>query len=150
MRPSPARAEVGLALGFAALGVLWVLVGLRLPWWEGFAPQSGFLPVIYGALLTVLAVTVLVGLFFGMGSTPESQPLRKPLLIILALVACVAGLQVAGFATSIFLMLAFLFIVAERRSVVTSLVVAAATTGGLVLIFKTWLGVPFPVGPLGI
>jgi uncharacterized membrane protein len=150
MQSRPAPAEVGLALVFAALGILWIVTGLRLPMWEGFAPQSGFLPVIYGFLLTALALVVLVGLFFGLATAASEQPLRKPLLIILALVACVVGLEPAGFITSIFLLLAFLFVVVERLAPVKSLIVAGISTACLVLIFKTWLGVPFPVGPLGI
>ena len=150
MHPRPAPAEVGLALVFGALGLLWVIAGLRLPMWEGFAPQSGFLPTIYGALLIVLAGVVLFGLFFGLAHQAESQPIKKPTLVIAALVACVTGLQPAGFVTSIFLLLAFLFIVVEKLPLIKSLIVAATTTAVLTLIFKTWLGVPFPTGPLGI
>ncbi len=50
-----------------------------------------------------------------------------------------------------FLLLLFLFAVVERLPVLRSvLVVAGATTAALILIFRTWLGVPFPVGPLGL
>ena len=150
MHPRPAPGEVALALVFAALGVLWIVAGLRLPMWEGFAPQSGFLPTLYGILLTALALVVLVGLFFGMATQAEAQPLKKPLLVIFALVACMVGLQPAGFVTAIFLLLAFLFIVVERLPLVQSVLVAGVTTAVLTLIFKTWLGVPFPTGPLGI
>jgi hypothetical protein len=34
--------------------------------------------------------------------------------------------------------------------VLRSLVVAGATTAVLILIFKSWLGVPLPTGPLGV
>jgi hypothetical protein len=40
--------------------------------------------------------------------------------------------------------------VVERLPIVKSALVAAATTAVLFLIFKTWLGVTLPIGPLGI
>ena len=43
-----------------------------------------------------------------------------------------------------------LFIVVERLPVVPSLGVAAATAAGLHFLFRVWLGVPLPQGPLGI
>lgn len=150
MRSRPAPAEVGLALVFVALGLLWIVVGLRLPMWEGFAPQSGFLPLLYGLLLVALSLVVVVGLFLGMATRAESQPIGKPLLVIFALVTCVVGIQPAGMATAVFLLLAFLFIVVEKLPLLKSVLVAGATTAVLVLVFKVWLGVPFPAGPLGI
>jgi hypothetical protein len=150
MHARPAAAEVGLALLFAALGILWIVTGFQLPLWEGFAPQSGFLPVIYGFLLTGLSLVVAAGLFFGAATHADEQPLRKPLLIIAALVACAVGLEPAGFATAVFLLLLFLFAFVERLSIIPSVIVAAVMTAILVLTFKTWLGVPFPTGPLGI
>ena len=46
-------------------------------------------------------------------------------------------------------MLSFMFAVVERRPVLPSLLVAAANTGILLLIFAIWLGVPLPKGPWG-
>jgi hypothetical protein len=95
-----ALGEVILALFFAALGLLWVIASLRMPLWEGFAPQSGFMPLCFGP--------------------------------------------------AVFLFLLFLFALVERLPILTSLLVAAATTVILFLIFRTWLGVQLPIGPLGI
>ena len=64
--------------------------------------------------------------------------------------AAVVGVEPAGFGVAVFLLLAFLFTAVERLPVVRSLVVAGVTTAMLVLIFKTWLGVPLPAGPLGV
>ena len=55
MRLKADKGELGLALFFAAVGVLWLVRGARMSWWDGFAPDSGFLPLIYGILLTALA-----------------------------------------------------------------------------------------------
>ena len=151
MHSRPALGEVGLALIFAVLGIIWIVGGLRLQFWEGFAPQSGFLPFIYGVLLTGLSGLIAVGLFFGMAyQEGEPQPVGKPLLVLAALVVCVVGLEAAGFGPSIFLLLAFVFVVVERLNIVVSLLVSAGTTAALIGIFKLWLGVPLPAGPLGI
>jgi hypothetical protein len=138
------KGELALALLFAALGGLWVARASRMPvWGESFAPDSGFLPLIYGVLLFFLAAAVLVRLL----ATREERPgeaIRKPLVVLGALLATVAALPLAGFALSVFALLYFLYAWVERLPQVTSAVVSGVTTGVLYLIFKTWLGVPLP------
>lgn len=138
-----ARGEVVLALVFAATGALWIARAARMTLWEGFAPDSGFLPLIYGALLVGLAVVVLVLEVLG-GAPSAAQDVRKPLLVLAALVAAVAALPVAGFVVSVFALLLFLYAFVERLPWLNAAVVSAATTGALYLIFKAWLGVPLP------
>jgi hypothetical protein len=150
MQSRPAAGEIGLALVFAALGVVWILGSLGLALWEGFAPQLGFLPLIYGVLLTALAGAILVQLFLCGGEAGEEQPIGKPLLVLGALTAAIVGVEPAGFGLAIFLLLLFLYAVVERLPLVRSLAVATGTTAVMILIFRTWLGVPLPVGPLGI
>jgi hypothetical protein len=146
----PAAGEIGLALVFAALGVVWILGSLGLAQWEGFAPQLGFLPLIYGVLLTALAGAILLQLFLGGGEAGEEQPIGKPLLVLGALTAAIVGVESAGFGLAIFLLLLFLYAAVERLPLVRSLAAATGTTAVMILIFRTWLGVPLPVGPLGI
>jgi hypothetical protein len=150
MRNRPAVGEVGLALVFAIVGVIWIAGALRLPFWEGFAPQSGFMPIFYGVLLTALALAVLIGLFFGTETAPENVPIGKPFLVLVALTATVVGVEPAGFGVAVFLLLLFLFAFVEKLPLPRALLVAGGTTAVLVLLFKTWLGVPLPSGPLGI
>jgi putative tricarboxylic transport membrane protein len=142
--------DVGLALLFAGLGVVWLIGSLGLPFWEGFAPQSGFLPFFYGLLLTGLALAILLGAFLDRDNPFGEQPIGKPLAILLALTAAAVGVEPAGFGVAVFLLLVFLFAVLERLPVLRSLIVAGATTAALILIFRTWLAVPLPAGPLGI
>ena len=143
MRLSVDRGELVLALVFAALAALWIAKSATLPLWQGFAPDSGFLPLIYGVLLLFLAAAVLVQLL----TTKEKRPgeaIRKPLVVLGALVAAVAALPFAGFAISVFALLLFLYSAVERLPLAASLVVSGATTGVLYLVFKTWLGIPLP------
>jgi putative tricarboxylic transport membrane protein len=149
MRARLLKGDVGLALIFGGLGLVWLFGSFGLPFWEGFAPQSGFLPLFYGLLLTGLALVILAGSFFETESASDEQSVGKPLTILVALTAAAIGVEAAGFGVAVFLLLLFLFAGVERLPVLRSLVVAGATTAALVLIFRTWLGVPLPAGPLG-
>ena len=149
MQKGPALGEVLLALFFAVLGILWVVAALGMPLWEGFAPQSGFMPLWYGVILTGLAGVILINLFVHKDGKAE-QPIGKPLVVLAALAAGIAGLDLIGFGPAMFLLLLVLFAVVERLPIGKSLLVAAGTTAFLFLVFKTWLGVSLPTGPLGI
>ncbi len=150
MRARLLNGDVGLALLFGGLGLVWLFGSLGLPFWEGFAPQSGFLPFFYGLLLTGLALAILLGAFLGTETVVDEQPLGKPLAILIALTAAAVGVEVAGFGIAVFLLLLFLFAVVERLPILRSIIVAGATAAALILIFRTWLAVPLPAGPLGI
>jgi hypothetical protein len=138
-----AKGELALALLFAAIGALWLARAVAMPLWEGFAPSSGFLPLVYGGLLLGLAAAV--GLPLVLAPAPaDGGSVRKPLVVLAALAVAVAVLPLAGFAITIFLLLAFLYGVVERLPWLTSLGVSAVIAGTLYLVFKTWLGVPLP------
>lgn len=141
--------EVALALLFAAVGIVWIVGALALPLWEGFAPNMGFMPLIYGVLLVGLSAAAIARLFLTGQGDVERPPLGKPLLLLAAVTAAVIGIETAGFGLSIFLMLSFMYGVVERRPVGMSLLVSACTTGMLFFVFGTWLGVPLPKGPWG-
>jgi putative tricarboxylic transport membrane protein len=145
-----APGELVLALFFALLGGLWIAAAARMPLWQGFVPQSGFLPLWYGITLLGLAAAILARLYFGKEPQHMEEPVGKPLLVIAVIAATVVGLDLVGFAPSIFLLLLVLFAAVERLPLVRSLAVAAAVTAVLFLIFRTWLGVALPAGRLGI
>ena len=137
------KGELALALVFALLGILWIVAALRMPLWEGFVPQSGFMPLCYGVLLAALAAAVVLDLV--LRSAPRAEePVGKPLIVGAILAASIAGLSVIGFAPSVFLLLLALFAAVERLPLVRSILVAAGTTAVLFVVFKTWLGVPLP------
>jgi putative tricarboxylic transport membrane protein len=150
MRARLINGDVALAAVFAIIGSVWIYGALQLPFWEGFAPQSGFLPFFYGILLIGLALAVLVGRVLEQDGLSDGQPIGKPLVILVALTAAVIGVEPAGFGIAVFLLLLFLYAAVERLSFLRSLIVAAGTTAVLILIFRTWLNVPLPAGPLGI
>jgi len=143
------QGEVILALLFASLGLLWIVTAFGMPFWQGFAPQSGFVPFWYGVILVGLSGSIVFNLLREK-ERPEEPPIGKPLIVLASLAGAILGLELVGFGPSIFLLLLFLFAVIERLPLVRSAVVAGATTGVLLLIFRFWLRIPLPVGPLGI
>lgn len=143
MRFRADKGELGLALFFAAVGGLWIFRAARMPWWEGFAPDSGFLPLIYGILLTALALAA-AGQILTASEAGPTQPYRKPVLVLAILIATVSALPVAGFIISVFALLFLLYALVERLPWLAAALVSAATTGVLYLVFKVWLSVPLP------
>jgi hypothetical protein len=141
-----APGELVLALFFALLGALWIAAALRMPLWQGFVPQSGFMPLWYGIVLLGLAAAILA---LNRERRTEEPP-GKPLVVIAVIAATILGFDLAGFAPSIFLLLLVLFAAVERLPLARSLAVAVLATAVLYGIFRLWLRVPLPVGPLGI
>lgn len=144
-----AQGEVILALLFAALGILWMIAAFAMPFWQGFAPQSGFVPFWYGVILTGLSAAVFVDVV-RRGPGEAKPPIGKPLVVLAALAGGILGLEAAGFAPAVFLLLLFLFAAVERLPLARSVLVAGTLTVLLVLVFRVWLGLPLPAGPLGI
>jgi hypothetical protein len=143
MRLGADKGELGLALFFAAVGGLWIFRAARMPLWEGFAPDSGFLPLLYGILLSALALAA-AGQILTAGDAGPTQEFRKPLLVLAILIATVSALPIAGFAVSVFALLFLLYAVVERLPWLSAALVSAATTAVLYLVFKVWLSVPLP------
>jgi hypothetical protein len=150
MRSRVAIGELVLATFFVALGLLWVGTALRMPLWEGFAPQSGFMPLWYGIALVGLTVVVVINLFRQKENAKAEEPIGKPLIVLAVFAVGIAGLEPMGFSPAVFLMLLFMFVFIERLPVFSSVLVAVVTTAVLFLIFHTWLNVGLPLGPLGI
>jgi hypothetical protein len=140
-----------IAVLFLAGGLYWMAASVPLGFWLGFAPGTGFMPFVYGALLVLLSGTVLAGRLFSAERLDDvAESPRKPLTIILIVALAILGIETAGFVPAIIVTLLALFIFVERLPVFRSLGIAVATTAGLHFLFRVWLGVPLPQGPLGI
>ena len=142
------KGEVAFTALFTVFALVWIAGSLELPLWAGFAPESGFLPLIYGAILLVLCAAVLVTVLRGPSlEEAEREPTRKSWMLLGALVATVASFGFVGFAIPLFLMSLFMYAYVERLNLVTSALVSAVTTGVLVLVFAYWLAIPVPLMP---
>ncbi|MCA3262387.1 MAG: tripartite tricarboxylate transporter TctB family protein [Telmatospirillum sp.] len=141
--------EIALCLFFVATGVFWIAVAAGLPLWDGFAPATGLLPLVFGALLVVLAVAATLVDVVASSETPDRAPAGRAIMVLLAVAAGAAGIETAGFFASMFVTMLFLFRVAEKRPLLSSVLASAGTALFLTLVFRTWLGVPLPAGPWG-
>ena len=107
------------------------------------------MPLWYGIMLIGLTGAVVVNLFIGNEDAKKEEPIGKPLLVLAVFAAGIAGLEPMGFGPAMFLMLLFMFVLIERLPIIPSVLVAVTTTAVLFLIFRTWLKVTLPIGPLG-
>lgn len=148
------RARVGellTGLVFVGAGLFWIHQALKLRLWDGFAPSSGFLPLIYGVLLVALAAAAVAFDLLASrgGDDEERQPVRRPLLVLAAVATGVLGVEYAGFAASTFFTVLFLYAVVERHAPLPALAASLGTAVVLTVVFRNWLGVPLPSGPWG-
>ncbi len=150
MRFKAAPGEALLAFAFVGIGAFWILTAFGLQLWDGFAPSSGFLPLVYGILLIGLSIAALLLEAHSSDVTQDAtSTIQRPVIVIATLAVGIAGLETAGFAASIFLTTFFLFKAVEKLPLLPSLLTAGGTALTLTLVFRTWLGVPLPKGPWG-
>ena len=132
---------------FGLLGLIWVWRGLELPYWDRFAPGSGFLPVWLGVVLVALVALLFLR---GEAAAPgEADAWRKPALIAVSLAACVLLVEWLGFVVGVGAYLLFLLLYVERLPLRLGGGVAVGTTVAIYAIFDLWLRVPLPRGPWG-
>lgn len=123
------------------------------PYWSASGPGSGFFPFWLGVVLAVLAALLLVGALrraeAGEAWWPSGHGAARLVVVVVASALFVALVPVLGMtlATGLFLLGVLRFL--EGHSWPVALGVAVATAGGNWALFMRWLGVPFPVGPLG-
>jgi hypothetical protein len=149
MKLTALKGELAFAVLFAVVGLVWIVRSFELPFWAGFAPDSGFLPLVYGVLLLGLSAAVIVALFTSPPDTSGREPLKKSILILGTLAVGVASISWLGFALPLFGMMLFMYAYVERLPIVKSVIAAGVTTGVLVLIFEHWLKIPLPLSPWG-
>ena len=144
-QPTARTTRVVLAVFFVALGALSIVEALRVKDdWQG----AKLMPAVIGALLIVLGVAH-VTLGDQVATWPDRAGLRRVLLMLGVLVLYVAILPEAGFlpATAIltFAVVRALGAYSWAMTAVWTVAVAVASH----VVFKHWLGMPLPAGPLG-
>ena len=148
MKLDAIKGELAFAALFAAVGLYWVAGSLDFAIWSGFAPDSGFLPLVFGLLLLALSAGVIVMLLTTpVDETVEREPLAKSFKLLGELILTESSLGFIGFAIPLFLMMLFMFAYVEKLPLVRSTIVSAAISGIFLVVFAHWLQVPVPVFP---
>src|SRR5262245_30278609 len=114
MRAKLITGDTVFACLFAAVGLFWAVRSLDLPLWSGFAPDSGFLPLVFGATLFALSAAVAVMTVVAPDPADGREPLRKSLLVLLGLTVAVVAAGYVGFAAPLFLMMFFMYAYVEQ------------------------------------
>lgn len=137
---------IGLAL-FAAL-VLEESRRLRLPWGSLANPGPAYFPGVLAALLLLagVAIAVLDRNAPRLAGVSWSE-WRHGVAIFAACAFCALGLERVGYRITMFVVLAFLVGVVERKHPLATLVFAGGLSLGTFWLFDTILRVPLPRGP---
>jgi putative tricarboxylic transport membrane protein len=162
-----ARSEaVRLASLEPALDVAWIVIGSALcvyAWklgaWSASGPDSGFVPLIAGAVITLCGGLLLLqraqhppasqGTTASEAFWTEEGAWRRVCALVAGLVVLVLLVRYAGFITASALMMPVLMRLIEKRSWWFAIGVGLAATAGVHLVFAKLLGMSMPRGPWG-
>lgn len=149
----PSRVTVNIVAGLFLLGLsIYVIIHsyVALPLGTHFNPGPGYMPMLLGIVLAVLALAIL------------AQSRRSPVFRTLdwpgfkhsvGIVGCcifaVPALERLGYRITMFLILVFLFGVLERLKVWLTVVLSAGLCLGSYWLFHYLLAVPLPIGVFG-
>jgi putative tricarboxylic transport membrane protein len=140
---------------FIALSVFAVLEGRGLQFYAEGVPGPGFFPTVLaivlafsGALLIVLSV-VKPAEAFPEFERPSRSQAQRSLGVWVALLGAAIALNILGFFIAMFLFVAVLLLVIERRGGVGTIVTIVLTPLLAYLLFGTLLQVRLPTGLFG-
>jgi hypothetical protein len=140
-------------LGFS---VLVCLAGLKLGFGSFQEPSAGFMPVLAGSFLGLLAIVGLISGIRGQGKAKSGNigiwhdtDWKRLISTIVALFIYTAAVTRLGYLLGTTVLLLFLFRVAESRPWWIVLIAASLTAGLSYLVFKIGLDAQLPKGFLG-
>jgi putative tricarboxylic transport membrane protein len=147
------RHQFAGAVAVSALGVATVIGALDLGYWQQ-GPGPGFFPLWAGVLLVLLAV-IWAGQVARGVALPAEAPVaeggvRQVMLVVVALAALVASLDLVGYQLSMSVFVFYTLVVVGRRRWLESLVVAALAGFGVYTLFASVLQVFLPTASLGV
>lgn len=125
--------------------------GLRLPYVVNSIPGPGFFPLWIGIVMAFLSALLFLttrapNRAFGEGLAG----LRRVGLVAGSFLLYIALMGYLGLLLSLTLLVAFVLRFVEEKSWRASLGASLLIAVNCYLLFKAWLGVPLPKGPLGI
>lgn len=140
-----------VSAGLLALFALFVILESRyLPLGTFRHPGPAYVPVLLASLLLIFTVL----LIFTAGRAPKVSSLRwtewrHALAIFAACVFAVFAIERLGYRLTMFLVLAFLLKLVEKRGWTLSIAFSLSLSFGSYFLFYTLLRVPLPQGALG-
>lgn len=149
------RYDLASSLFFTVCGLLIAAGSLSMPIGRLGEPGPGFLPLSIGFLMCVLSIALFIrslkpGTLGEKAFWQDRKQWPKVIATILALILYAFALRPLGFSLVTFFLLVFLFKGIGGLNWGTSIAGPVLTTSFFYLLFKVWLEVQLPVGPLGI
>ena len=144
-------------IAFLALAAFTLVLAFEYPYKDKLGPGPGFFPVWMSLITGGLSLALFFQTTWGKSEadvsvtlSPNRQGAVRIMVILLALVGCLALLDPLGFRISLFLFLLFLPPALGGGNWWVTLVFAGAGSFGIFHVFYYWLKVPLPIGVLGI
>jgi len=144
-------------IAFVVLSVLTIVLSFEYPYKDRLGPGPAFFPIWLSIITGALALALFIQTTWGGSAAdaavkllPERQGARRIVIILLALLACLALLAPLGFRISLFLFLLFLPPGLGANNWRGALIFAVAGSFGIFHVFYHWLKVPLPMGVFGM
>jgi len=151
------RAWQIMCLVFVALSVFTIILSFEYPYKDRLGPGPAFFPIWMSIITGALSLALFFQTTWGKGGAdaakkllPERQGAWRIIVILAALLVCLALLEPLGFRISLFLFLLFLPPALGGGNWWVTLILAAAGSFGVFHVFYYWLKVPLPMGMFGI
>jgi putative tricarboxylic transport membrane protein len=151
----------GLHRRESLLNWFWIVSGIavcvysyRLGVFGPNGPDSGFFPMLAGAVMGITGAALLLLRATRVESTlcfwPEQGAARRVCLVLGGLIALIVLMRFAGFLTAAVIMMPLLLRAIDGRSWRFALIVGILSAGIVFVLFDTLLGTLLPRGPLGL
>ncbi len=132
---------------FIAVGAVSVILGItKYTFWEVTKPGAGFMPVLVGILLIIIAVFMIRDKKLKNEKKFDVQGMIPVGIVI----ATVIGIYIVGMTFSVSLMVFGWMKFLEKSTIFKSIFVSALTGIVIYAVFGIWLKVPLPAGITGI
>ncbi len=142
---------------FVALSVFTIVLSFEYPYKDRLGPGPAFFPIWLSMITGALALALFFQTTWGKSAAdaatkllPERRGIWRIIVILFALLACLALLEPLGFRISLFLFLLFLPMALGVDNWWGALIFAVAGSFGIFHVFYYWLKVPLPVGMFGM
>jgi putative tricarboxylic transport membrane protein len=134
-------------------GIYWTVIAFELPYFQRITPGPGFFPRWVGGLFTVIAALLFVAMLRSREDEPSSWPdragWRNVGLTVGVLALCILLFDALGYVITTTLLMLVTMAAIGRHRLPLLVAVAAGTSLGTYLLFRSVLQVPLPRGVLG-